>query len=481
MLVGCGDPTAIDPPGVDARIEVRVDPFEGMFIAPAAFPHEGCIAGSLAGFGRVGYWPALGMRTELGDALRAYVANDGDELAAETTLTAEDLVIRATEWTGTSWRLKAIDVCGVDEDGTLHGAMVTCEEQQIGTCQPEPFAAVQLRRITGEGVGEHLTQLGELLGDDWGYGVTTSVRVQGDVAYLARGSDGLRVISIANPAAPVELAHLHGGNRAMGDLELVRGVDGLRYLIAGSLIIGVTDPMNPQVMAEVPFDATAVAVEFPTAYFVDGVTSRVEAYDISLPQSPKRIARYDDPGDVVWRDVFVAGGIAYLSDARGSGMHVVDFGDPARPRELGTEQARGESDWHTPSLTLVGGKPVALDVTVGRASKLRMLDGEIGAATFLDTLGEWKQRDLVSMQHIVAVGSRVYVANDRDGVRVVNISQPALPTLLGYFNTWTAETGGARFLEGAVGIDVDRVRKRIYVADTNHGLVILQGDAIAFP
>jgi hypothetical protein len=465
IVAACGEP--VGPPVVtpDGPIEVRVDPFAGRFEDPADFPRIGCTAGTLAGFARTGYWPGLGLRTERDPMLRTYLAEGDGELRVEHALTRDDLVVRASVWNGTSWHLTAIDVCTADADGTLHGAIVTCDDGDVAACQPTPVAAVALHRIEGEGIGEHLAQLGEYGGQDpgaWATGTTSRVRVQGDIAYVARGTDGIRIVSIANPAAPVELAHVHAGAPT-------------------SQILEVTDPHNPQPVAELAFDARAVAVEFPTAYLVDGVTSRIDAYDISRPQAPKRIAHYEPGGELVWHDVFVAGGIAYVGDAHGSGMHVIDFRDPAHPRELAAEAASGTSAWHAPSLTVVGSKPVALDLTVGQASRLRLLDGELGTPTFLAALGEWRLRDLVSMQHLVALGSRVYVANDRDGVRVIDLSDPATPVQVGYFNTWTEGTGGARLFEGALGIEVDRARQRIYVADSLRGLVILQGDERTFP
>ena len=82
--------------------------------------------------------------------------------------------------------------------------------------------------------------------------------------------------------------------------------------------------------------------------------------------------------------------------------------------------------------------------------------------------------------NLMAIGSRVYMAHYTDGVRVIDIANPASPTMLGYFNTWVIGTGTCGDL-GTFGIDLDPVRKRIYAADSVRGLVILQGDSTVFP
>ena len=65
----------------------------------------------------------------------------------------------------------------------------------------------------------------------------------------------------------------------------------------------------------------------------------------------------------------------------------------------------------------------------------------------------------------------------QDGVRVIDLADPANPRLAGYFNTWDPQADYATnaFFDGAVGIDVDLARKLIFVAD-GRGLLILRDD-----
>ncbi|HEU0030754.1 MAG TPA: hypothetical protein VFQ53_08975 [Kofleriaceae bacterium] len=490
LVLGCSEPA---PPTtlVDAAPDAGAidDPFTGRFDDPADFPRTSCRAGALAGFAHAELYPALAMRTTVDGALATYVARSLDDVLVPHQLTADDLFVRHVELYPQHAELIAIDVCDVDADGTLRGAIARCLEDASSTfpCTASEFVASPLHRIAGESDGEHLSLVGEL-GGDWPRG-SSNVRVVGDLAYLSRLEDGLRIVSIANAAAPVELGHLAVPNDFANDLAIVSSSDGRRYAVVASTfanIIDVTDPRDPQLVAQLPFNPHTVFVEGTTAYFVTGGNAVVSIWDLSAPRTPKRLAQWtapDSPTGIppAWHDVYVTGGIAYLSDMFGVGMVVVDFRDPTQPIVLGGETGASDHLWHTPWLTTVGGKRLALDGDESTVTGFRILDGDPASPTLLATRGEWKLRDEVPAHDLMAIGARVYLAHYRDGVRVVDISNPASPQQIAYYNTWIEGTGTASGFEAAFGIDLDPARKRIYVADATRGLLILQGDTTVFP
>ncbi len=180
--------------------------------------------------------------------------------------------------------------------------------------------------------------------------------------------------------------------------------------------------------------------------------------------------------------MFVTDGIAYLSDMYGDGLTVVDLRDPVHPVTLGAEDTDDfDKMWHTPWLTTVNSRKIALDGDESARVGFRILDGDPASATFLTKLGDWKLRDEVSAHNLMAIGSLVYMAHYRDGIRVISLANPAVPTMIAYYNTWIEGTGTAGYFEGTFGIDLDPARKRIYAADSIRGLVILQGDTTVFP
>jgi len=487
-VLACGDQVAapLDAAG-DAAVDAPPDPFAGRFDDPSDFPHGNCTPGALAGFAHAEIWFELGLRTTYaGGQLRTFLATYLDDAEVPHLLTTDDLVARNSTYNGQSWSLTAIDVCGVDADGTLHGAVAHCQERPpefpSDPCWSYELVAAPFRRIPGEATGDHLTLLGEF-GGAWP-GTSTNVRVDGDLAFLSRFDDGLRIVSIANPAAPVEVGHLALSSEWANDLEIVHS-EGRRYIVTASVVgnvIDATDPTNPQLVAELPFGPHSVFIEGTTAYLVDGWSSELQVWDLARPRAPRKLGAWTHPQQeaehYAWHDVFVAAGIAYLSDINGSGMHVVDLRDPLHPVVLGGETGSGPM-WHSPWLTTIGGRRVAINGTEFSEPGMRLLDGDPASPTFLAKLGQWS---LVrgSAHNLMAIGPRVYMAHYRDGIRIIDASTPASPTMIGYHNTWILGTGTAGDL-GAFGIDLDPVRKRIYVADSIRGLLILQGDATVFP
>ena len=85
-------------------------------------------------------------------------------------------------------------------------------------------------------------------------------------------------------------------------------------------------------------------------------------------------------------------------------------------------------------------------------------------------------RDEVSIHNVMLRGSTAYIAYYQDGIRVLDLSNPAQPTPIAWFNTWPGYSAsyGDSFFEGAIGLDVSADEMTIYVADSHRGLLILQ-------
>jgi len=78
-------------------------------------------------------------------------------------------------------------------------------------------------------------------------GSAYSVVLSGNYAYLANGSDGLRIYDVSNPTAPINVGHANDGGLAQGlavsgsYVYLANGADGLRiYALEPQLSIGLT-------------------------------------------------------------------------------------------------------------------------------------------------------------------------------------------------------------------------------------------------
>lgn len=470
----------------EAEIDAPTDPYEGRFDEGSEFPRTGCRAGALAGFARTNIWATIGLRTDtVGGSLRTFRDAFLDEEQVPHILTADDLILRKTVFIpeNMSWLLEAIDICEVLPDGTLRGSRVFCHD---ALCfEPRPFEAAPTHRIAGETEGMNITRLGELRLDS----PPMNVRVVGDVAYLtiAKGTTGLRAVSIANPAAPVLLGSYVSANpNYLNDIKLL-DAGGRRYaVLAGSPseVIDVTTPASPGLVAQIPVDAHTVFIEGTMAYFVTGSDQTLYIYDLADPRAPARRAAYSVPDlgvGVGFHDLYVTGGIAYLSAYR-HGLVVVDCRVPTSPAVTGkTDADQTGRYWHSPWLTQAGSRAIIANGDEGQGSGLRLLDGDPASATYLDTLGEWQLRDDISIHNVMARGATVYLSHYQDGIRVLDITNPASPTPIAYYNTWNEETGTAEYFASAIGLDIDPARRRIYVADTLRGLLVLEGTQAVFP
>ncbi|HMG24566.1 MAG TPA: hypothetical protein VK607_24685, partial [Kofleriaceae bacterium] len=176
-------------------------------------------------------------------------------------------------------------------------------------------------------------------------------------------------------------------------------------------------------------------------------------------------------------DLSVVDGIAYLN-AWEQGFLVVDFTMPAIPRLVGrwatTPIGRSHSNW----TTTAGGRRIALHGEEGYGAKLTVVDIDPASPEFMRPIGAWGTRPFLSIHNIMAFGTRSYLTYYQDGVRVLDVSDPLHPAQIGYYNTWDplADYASAAFYESAVGLDVDRSRKLIFVADSPRGLLILRDD-----
>jgi hypothetical protein len=172
----------------------------------------------------------------------------------------------------------------------------------------------------------------------------------------------------------------------------------------------------------------------------------------------------------------VQDGIGYLN-AWEKGFFVVDFTDPAQPKRLGHWQSprrRSHSSW----VTTVGGRRIAVHGDETYGAHMTVLDVDPTSPQFMQPLSEYETRPYVSIHNFTGVGTKTYFTHYQDGVRVIDLANPAQPALAGYYNTWDPgdPTAPTNFYAGAIGLDVDTARKLVFVADTHRGLLILRDD-----
>jgi len=268
-------------------------------------------------------------------------------------------------------------------------------------------------------------------------------------AYVIVADQGLRVISVADPAHPVEVAYWErSGGGGGAHAVVVRG--DYAYVADNSYglwIVSIADTTHP---VEVGYwdagpGAMGVAASGGFAYLAEQ-DSCLSVFSVVDPTHPVRIGNWSGGTYGFAFDVAVDGDYAYVARSS-SGLDVISVADPAQLALVGS--------FRTPdkliALTLKGHYVYAAVVTAG----LRVISVADPTAPFEVGYCDTPGRALGVAVH----GNYAYVADS--GLRVISIADPAHPVEVGFYDTpgW------------AYGVAVDR--GLIFVA-YEYGLGIFQ-------
>jgi hypothetical protein len=310
---------------------------------------------------------------------------------------------------------------------------------------------------------------------------SAGVALRGDRAFVAEGgghySGALQVVDISNPSdagiqrvdsvAPSDLFAVRGGSMYVGregPLEIRDADDPLlpliatlplgfqtalhvatdRLLLVGTLestmegvlhVIDLSDPANPTVTAELPLASAPeeIASVGPVAYVAqysecccDGEEDCIQIAEFSVidltdPGAPAVLATI--PGILQPSCVAVAAGHVYVGNS--AGIHVFDVSDPLYPVNVGST----DPGW----VMSMASRGDVLFATVGK--------WDMGFASALVMLSVVDPVDPMVVGRLNLPGERAldvelddtfaYVANDRSGVQLVDVTDPESPELLG--------------------------------------------------
>lgn len=320
---------------------------------------------------------------------------------------------------------------------------VTVVAEQLGDTQHSPVSLTRSFNplaLTIESAGRFNTG-----GGAW------DVQVVGNLAYVAAGFAGPRVLDVSDPSAIKQL----GGYLSWDPNAYAWGVqvvDDLAYLANGSAglrILDVSDPANLGLVGDFVTRGSVnnLRVAGSVAYIV-GFDAGIWTLEVSDPAAIQRLGFlgvFGDPGSAV----SVAGNRAYAAMTR-AGLLVLDVSDPATLKLLG-KFATG--DWAL-DVQVVGS--VAY-VAAGNAG-LEVLD--VSDPLAIKRLGTFKTSG--PAWAVEVVGNTAYVAEYEAGIQVLDVSNPADIRLLNSFDT----SGEAR------GVQV--VGDLAYISDGNAGLRVLR-------
>jgi hypothetical protein len=342
--------------------------------------------------------------------------------------------------------------------------------------------------------------------------------------YVAAGTAGVAVLSVAQPEAPELLGWIDTDwfaydialDAAQGRLVVADGG-------AGLAVFDVRDPGAPVALGTVdtPSEARAVVLD-PSARlaYVADWGRGLAVIDLGDAAAPRLLGGVDSPGEAV--DVALDAGWIDLADREG-GLALVEVGDPTAPRLAASvssavtgapealfvdgdagrvylaDGAGGNLRWLRRTapgvladggVLALGGQPVAMERGVGR--RLAVANARVGLQLLDagDGVGAVDPRQLgllfsPSFVEGVALDPRrglAFLADAYGGVLSLDPGSAGLPRVVGRLFTSAATHDLA--LDGdrayvadssageALGVDLDRDAKRAYLADGPGGLRI---------
>lgn len=311
-------------------------------------------------------------------------------------------------------------------------------------------------------------------------GIASDVFVADGYAYVVALSGGLYIYDVHDPAHPQKKAELAPSS---GDWNQVWVKGNTAYIassIRGILLYDVTDRTAPKYISALPdkaVNANSVYVDGNRLYAASpSPNAEVLAYDISTPTAPTLLSRYfvedsnpnngDRPMEVV-----AQGNTMYVSHWT-YGLAVVDVTNPKSFTLAGSFKYTGATS-RAVAVGTVGSRTLAFETSEDWGGHVRALDVSVPAG--IAQVGEYTQRAQVSARSMTLAGSKLYLADYQDGLRILDVSNPGEPQQVGYYNTWReADVGrGASFYEGLSGVRVPG-DGYIYATDTSRGLLIFR-------
>jgi hypothetical protein len=263
-------------------------------------------------------------------------------------------------------------------------------------------------------------------------GVVRSIAVQGNYAYVAAGRGHILIFDISKPLEPKQVSELSDYEYAMS-VQVSGGLLFVADNATGLWIASIDDPIHPKLLSTVTLKipASGLAFEDPYIYLVN-MSGGLDVIDVGEPASPAVVGHLDIPE--MSTGIALAGKYGYIA-AGFKGLWVVDLSDPRNPRKAAERTAT-----MTDGIIIQGNTAYLTDPTRGllvfnittpedpqqqKSVNLTLFNQGVPGQRQMSVLGDW-----------------LMVANQNEGVLVMNIQNPKSPRLE---QKYAAELSGAAF------------------------------------
>ena len=286
-----------------------------------------------------------------------------------------------------------------------------------------------------------------LLGQVATNGVISDVAKSGNYIYLAEGDSGLKVIDVSNLGNPIQVSELllpGSVNTLVIDNQTLYvaegGFDGGQW-IGGMRTLDVTDPFNPQPLGfyDSPGESNFISLVGDYIYINKNFVE-ILIIDISDLNNPSLVSTVD----ARFGNTYLSNNLLYVASKRnsGEGLKIFDVVIPTSPSLVSNTIFSGGAEDITVSgnyAFVTNGEYV--DGNNWRDGQIRIFDisdpvnlTEIG---FYESPGDVAHISYANYTLIISEGvnSNVSTSEEGSGLRIIDVTNPALPEPVGFFET----------------------------------------------
>jgi len=211
------------------------------------------------------------------------------------------------------------------------------------------------------------------------------------------------------------------------------------YVASGSnglKIVSISDPNNPSLIATIDTPGYANGVilsgDGNTAYVSDTTAGGLQIVNVSNPSSPSILGSYNSNYGSDW-DTAISpdGNKAFIADSD-QGLQIVDVSNPSNPTSI--RSYTYASNWS---------KPSALGVAISPDGNTAYIAGQHDGLVVIDVSTPSSPSVLTKFSGggnayditLSADGQTAYIADYDYALKIVNISDPSSPTLIGSYTS----------------------------------------------
>jgi len=286
-------------------------------------------------------------------------------------------------------------------------------------------------------------------------GFAEEVEISRNFALIADTNDGLRVVNVFNPTSPTLVKTIDKGGQTL-DVGLAGDLLYLSTYYAGVYALNISNPANPTDAGyyQTADQSFAVAVEENLACIANNWQG-LKILDIADPTAPIELGSFDTNS---WtNDLLVKKNLVYLSDSR-DGFKIVDISNPNQPEQIG----------HFPTSNAQG---IAMNDTLALIADAERT-GSIPGLWIVD-IRDPKNPAKISFLEMydpldVAIqGNYAYVADGKRGLKVIDLTVPADPRDIAFYNTGNSASGVAVQQNYAFVTDLNSGLRVVDISDPN--------------